>query len=535
MRKRIASLLLAIMLIVVLLPVNGFAAAASYDSAKAVKYADEHWDDGVGLCAAYVARCMKAGGIDVMESGFGVVATLYKRVKAKAYVTQYKLTYNGNYKNSSKVQPGDPIFYYCETCKKALHVVICRRIDADGRIRYNAHNNAAYDKKLYSATASHCAHYSSHKYSIYVLHINKQVKVTSVKLALAEDITICAGETAVLTAAVTPSNATDKGIRWTSSAAEVASVDETGTVIGHKPGEAVITAKAKDGSGQYDSVKVTVKALQPNAVTSVTAANSAKGVRVTWTLEESVTAGADGFYIYRRLPGKSWTRIADLNNAAVRAYTDGKAQSGVNYIYTVRAYAGADKTLGAYPKAGATVLYLVQPKLSQVSNVKNGVTVKWVPVNGAENYRIYRKTPGGSWKRLKTVSKNTLSYTDTSAQSGSNYMYTVRALSGSSLSSYDGKSGSIQHLAMPQLSSVRKAENGITVIWVKVEGAEKYRVYRKLSGGSWKWLKTVGKNSLNYTDATAEQNKSYIYTVRALSGNCLSSYDGKSGAIINLP
>ncbi|MDR2465980.1 MAG: Ig-like domain-containing protein [Prevotellaceae bacterium] len=64
------------------------------------------------------------------------------------------------------------------------------------------------------------------------------------------------GETFALTAAVTPNNATNKTLEWTSSSAEIASVAD-GTVTAVAAGEAVITVRAADG-GKTASCTVTV-------------------------------------------------------------------------------------------------------------------------------------------------------------------------------------------------------------------------------------------------------------------------------------
>ena len=59
-------------------------------------------------------------------------------------------------------------------------------------------------------------------------------------------ITLTKGEKTTLTATVSPSNATDKSVSWSSSNENVASVDQNGNVTGHTPGEATIIAKASD-------------------------------------------------------------------------------------------------------------------------------------------------------------------------------------------------------------------------------------------------------------------------------------------------
>ncbi len=60
-------------------------------------------------------------------------------------------------------------------------------------------------------------------------------------------LTLKAGQTATLSAAVSPDDATDKTVIWTSSNAEVATVDD-GVITALKVGSATITAKAGDKS-----------------------------------------------------------------------------------------------------------------------------------------------------------------------------------------------------------------------------------------------------------------------------------------------
>lgn len=56
------------------------------------------------------------------------------------------------------------------------------------------------------------------------------------------------GASTKLTATVAPSNATDKGVTWTSSAPAVATVEGSGKVTAVKAGTADITVTTKDGS-----------------------------------------------------------------------------------------------------------------------------------------------------------------------------------------------------------------------------------------------------------------------------------------------
>ena len=75
--------------------------------------------------------------------------------------------------------------------------------------------------------------------------------------------------------------------------------------------------------------------------------------------------------------------------------------------------------------------------LGKFVNIGNGVQINWKEVANAESYRIGRRAENGKWKVL-TNSATGSSYTDTTAEDGVTYYYTVRAINGSVVSaSYD--------------------------------------------------------------------------------------------------
>lgn len=84
------------------------------------------------------------------------------------------------------------------------------------------------------------------------------VPVESVKIETNGVTTVEVGKTLTLSAAVTPENATDPGVTWSSRDEDVATVDDSGVVTGVKAGTASITVKANDDSGKTDSVLITV-------------------------------------------------------------------------------------------------------------------------------------------------------------------------------------------------------------------------------------------------------------------------------------
>ena len=66
-------------------------------------------------------------------------------------------------------------------------------------------------------------------------------------------------DTAYLTATVVPSNATNKGIVWSSSNTSVVTVGSTGLICARAPGTATITARSSDNSAKYATCVVRVK------------------------------------------------------------------------------------------------------------------------------------------------------------------------------------------------------------------------------------------------------------------------------------
>ena len=84
------------------------------------------------------------------------------------------------------------------------------------------------------------------------------VKVSSIKVTPSSK-TLYVGKTVSLKAAVSPSNAANKAVSYTSSKTKVAKVDSKGKVTALSKGTATITVAAKDGSGKKATVKITVK------------------------------------------------------------------------------------------------------------------------------------------------------------------------------------------------------------------------------------------------------------------------------------
>ena len=133
------------------------------------------------------------------------------------------------------------------------------------------------------------------------------VKTTGIKLDKTK-LSMKIGDKEKVTATISPSNATDKNIIWTSSGSKVASVDENGNITALKAGTVTITAKTRD-SGIKAKVKVTVtepvKSISLNKKTTEIGISRAEKIeatikpstasnqKISWTSSDKKVAAVD--------------------------------------------------------------------------------------------------------------------------------------------------------------------------------------------------------------------------------------------------
>ena len=274
-------------------------------------------------------------------------------------------------------------------------------------------------------------------------------------------------------------------------------------------------AKPYRGSvaGSFKSSSVLLYLATP----TVKAANNAKGVEVSW----NKIGGAKGYYVYRKTGTGGWTKIANIESGSTVSYTDTTAKSGTKYYYAVKAYNGS--VTGSF-KSSSVLLYLATPTVKAANNSK-GVGVSWNKIGGAKGYYVYRKTGTGGWTKIANIkSGSTVSYTDTTAKSGTKYYYCVKAYNGSVTGNIKSSSA-VVYLKAVTLSSATSGKTGITVKWGKVYGAKGYYVYRKTGSGSYAKIANIKSGStVNYLDKSAKKGTTYTYCVKAYNGSFASAY-----------
>ena len=251
------------------------------------------------------------------------------------------------------------------------------------------------------------------------------------------------------------------------------------------------------------------------------------GVKISW----GKSNGAEQYRVYYK-GSKGWTRLADTTSTS---YTDSKVTSGKTYTYTVRCLnKSKNKFTSGYDSKGAKATFIAAPKISKTENVNGGVKISWNKSNGAEQYRVYYKGSKG-WTRM--VDTTSTSYIDKDVSSGKNYTYTVRCLNKSKnkfTSGYNSTGKSIKYVSAPKISRTEATYNSVTLNWDKVNGAEKYRVYRRGEKG---WSRLFDTTSTAFTDTNLYAETAYTYTVRCINSSAnkfTSGYNSKGFTVTTL-
>lgn len=192
--------------------------------------------------------------------------------------------------------------------------------------------------------------------------------------------------------------------------------------------------------------------------------------------------------------------------------------------FTMFTYAGS---FGASPD---------RTEILSVTNTAEGVYLNWGKSDDAEFYKIYRRLPEQlhpeEIAEIDSTQKN--EYTDTTAQSGKKYEYTLRAFKGIFFSSLSGAT-EIVRLSQPSIKSVASGDGCIELMWGKSPGADGYYIYKKTDSGI-KLLNTVyGENNCSCSDTDISEKGIYTYTVTAFNGKYRSSHTYKTSEMYVAP
>lgn len=214
--------------------------------------------------------------------------------------------------------------------------------------------------------------------------------------------------------------------------------------------------------------------------------------------------------------GVTWTS----SDSSVAIISDSGIITGMGYgkatLTATTNYGSAFATLDVNVLIG-------KPQNIKLTNVsKDEIGISWEKVDGAKGYVIYRcEASDGKFKEHKKLDGDETSFIDKSVEEGHRYYYKLKTLAQEE--KYDSDITDIMYitarLPAPVITMTGNNENGFgSITWDKVDGAEKYVVYRSRAiDGVYVAISDVRGTS--FTDFSAEQPGDYFYKVVAYAVN----------------
>gem|GEM_PF-5500246 len=372
-------------------------------------------------------------------------------------------------------------------------------------------------------------------------------------------LTMKVGETATLVARVSPSDATNKSINWSSDRKAVATVDDYGNVIAVGAGPATITAMAADGSNKYAQCTVTVN----EATVPVTSISLNK---TSLTLTEK---GATETLVATVYP-------PNATNKSIKWSSDRKAVATVSdsgVVTPVKAGTANITAMAAdgskkFAKCAVTVNPATPTTIQKYIKLSpstiapggtiyisgSGLPVKenlivWLDKNGDGIYQSTEPCDNtktdytGYFKDLKLVIPSNLSTGKynifVSMASGNILIITkniieVKTNSSMKATTVGQKQGDVPALKAPSSFRALAIGKQVDLRWKGVKGVNQYYIYRCLdSDRQWSKIATV-TNQTTYSDNGVQPGTKYWYAVAAVNGSTVGNWS-KSVLVLTKP
>ncbi len=260
------------------------------------------------------------------------------------------------------------------------------------------------------------------------------------------------------------------------------------------------------------------RALAPPTGVSATAGTSAERVTVSWT----AVAGATHYRVYR-CSVFGGTKIALGVWQTAQAFDDTLLTPSIAYYY----YVAAAVSSGGLRASGFSGVAIGWRALSAPTGVAasdgtfaDKVAITWNRVPMAKFYRVYRATPETGAAAALGTWQTAITYLDTSATPGANYLYYVSA----AISANGARESAVGNpdagwRALPDPGQVVATDGDfadrVRVAWAALPGAAYYRVFRFDPATFSVECLSPWQSATTFDDTTGEFGAVYYYWVEA--------------------
>ncbi len=334
----------------------------------------------------------------------------------------------------------------------------------------------------------------------------KETAVDKVQLNKSQ-INLYKGKTETLSAAITPSNASNKQITWSVVKGDCVTVDNNGTITANKKGTA--TVRAASANGKYADCVVTVQV--PCILLQLTNTNIKFKKGETKSISDTIGYVMSPLDCTDSVTWKSSNdKVLQINNnetmlglAAGKVTVTGTTTSGTTAVANVT----VQRDMSEFTVTGVTNKYYTGKAIKPKFAVSDGTTT----LKENEDYNVtYESNTNVGTANIKITGIDP--YVGTIEQS---FQILPVAEEITPDDSSSGNGGST--ITAPAKVKIRKLTAGkkkLTVTWKKVAGARGYRIQIARNRGFTKSLKTYNVSANKFKKVFSRLKKKTTYYVR---------------------
>ena len=507
------------------------------------KYGASFGEPNGAWCAYFISWCASQAGIP---------SSIVPRLGNCGTLTDWYQSRSIYYSRSSGYvpKPGDMVFFNWSGGTSAQHIGIVTGVSGDNlyTIEGNTCGDEGYmcDGRTRGLNASYVLGYGVPKYndaSTYVGSYSFAASVSS-SSSLRSNSTAYGSNLSVVTTTATGITSSDATLNGSIKNSGGNYISAAGFCFGADKNNLTKYPVVSGASGSEISLKLAIASkfgkLKPNTTYYYRAYATINGNLYTGPMYAVVTVsdkpqqlvlseasvnvgvGQTTEIMWAQLPvgstdkGVTWTS----SDSSVAIISDSGIITGMGYgkatLTATTNYGSAFATLDVNVLIG-------KPQNIKLTNVsKDEIGISWEKVDGAKGYVIYRcEASDGKFKEHKKLDGDETSFIDKSVEEGHRYYYKLKTLAQEE--KYDSDITDIMYitarLPAPVITMTGNNENGFgSITWDKVDGAEKYVVYRSRAiDGVYVAISDVRGTS--FTDFSAEQPGDYFYKVVAYAVN----------------
>jgi len=285
-------------------------------------------------------------------------------------------------------------------------------------------------------------------------------------------------------------------------------------------------------SGYTATVSGTTLPASPAAPSSLVALVQNSGtVLLTW---QDNSVNETGFEIARLSTAVGGYQLISRTEVNAVSFTDFGVSGSTTYTYRIRAVnsGGGSAYTAAVNVTTPANLPIPPENLSATAFSSTQIQLTWADLTNIETgFRVERKLAGGTYAVVTTTGANAVQYLDSGLTEGNAYTYRIIATSKPGDSPASAEVTATTLLGAPTGLVATAAANRINLAWQDGSTHESdFQIERKVPGGSFAALATVGANVTAYADTAVTANTTYTYRVKAMGSAGGSSYSNESTA-----